>query len=241
LKCVDYSKNLILFNRAFNFFPGCHIQNKERIRLIGFSFARQDWFLKKQSRKTSYGSTNKFFWCPDFLVANILVIQNKANLLKFIWNAIIVARLAHICSIAETYLISTLGEAIADGVMALWITDLFLSSVSTYPHSFQVQNSIFTNEKIRVTFLWSLFRKVIVKCGHTWIGDWQVKTQDFLISNTIPTLKLLNLSCHSIAFSVHVSDNPDGFIFSYFFLMIYTTIESGAWGENFRAHNAFSV
>jgi len=94
---------------------------------------KTDWFflypaglvLEKRSRKTSYGSTNKFFWYPDSLVANILVIQNKANLLKFIWNAIIVARLAHICSIAETYLISTPGEAIADGVMALWITDLF--------------------------------------------------------------------------------------------------------------------
>jgi hypothetical protein len=127
LKSVDYSKNTILFNRAFNFFPGCHILNRERTRLIGFSFARQDWFSKKRSRKTSHRSTNKFFWYPDSLVANFLVRQNKANLLKFIWNVKIVARLAHICSITEIHLISTRGEAIADGVMALRITD-FLSS-----------------------------------------------------------------------------------------------------------------
>jgi len=125
-ECWLFEKTRSWFNRAFNFFPECNILNRERTRLIGFSFARQDWFLKKRSRKTSYRSTNKFFWCPDSLVANILVRQNKAKLLKFIWNVIIVARLAHICSITEIHLISTLGEAIADGVMALRITDFFI-------------------------------------------------------------------------------------------------------------------
>jgi hypothetical protein len=32
-----------------------------------------------------------------------------------------------------------------------------------YPGSFQVQDNIFTNEKIRITFLGLLFRKVIGK------------------------------------------------------------------------------
>jgi hypothetical protein len=77
-----FDKTRSRFNRAFNFFPGCPMLNGQRIRLIGFSFSRQDWFLKKRIRKTSKGSMNKFFRDANFLVANITVRQNKANLFK---------------------------------------------------------------------------------------------------------------------------------------------------------------
>jgi hypothetical protein len=67
---------------------------------------------------------NKFFRDANFLVANITVRQNKANLfkanlLKVIWNVVIFARLVPVCTIAGIHLIYTMGDAIADGVMAL--------------------------------------------------------------------------------------------------------------------------
>lgn len=133
------------------------------------------------------------------------------------------------CSIAEIHLISNQGEAIAIRAIALWITDFFIAT-SNVSGFFPGPRQYFNLHKNSCNFYGIFIQESNCQiCLQPELVLDRLIVRIFLLSNTVPNLKFLNPSCNSIAFSMHISENPDLFLFlQNFLLMIYTTIEWGA-------------
>jgi hypothetical protein len=134
------------------------------------------------------------------------------------------------------------GEPIAIREIVRWITEfnIVILNVSGF---FPGPRQYIHQSKNRVTFYGAVIHGSNCQI-YSYLNWWLVgniqDNQNFFKSPILSqNLKFLNFSCHFIAYLCMY--RKIRIFFLYFLLTITPTLGSGAWGENFRAYNAFSV